>query len=144
MRAPLIVSLFVVLGALLLPANEESLEQLKQRADNANDGDRPRLFLEIAERQLKAADTAYSQGSPDEGKAAIGDVAAYCEKAAAAATASHKHLKNTEIKIRDLAHRLGTMLHSVSFEDREPLQAALDRMEKARSQLLSAMFGLKS
>jgi hypothetical protein len=144
MRAPLLLSSFVVLSALLLAASEESLEQLKQRAAIASDSDRARLFLEVAERQLKAAGSDYNEGSLEAGKAAVDDVASYCEKAAAAATSSRKHMKNTEIKIRDLAHRLGALLRSVSLDDREPLQAALDRMEKARSQLLSAMFGLKS
>jgi hypothetical protein len=144
MRARLLISLFVVASALLAAGSEEPLETLKQRAATANEGERPRLFLEIAERQLRAADAAYSQGSVDQGKAAVTEVADYCEKAAAAAASSRKHLKHTEIKIRDLSRRLGGMLRSVSFDDREPLQAALDRMEKARSGLLTAMFGLKS
>ena len=126
----------VVLAAtIVLAAEPETIDQLKQRAAAAKDGDQPKLFLEVAERQLKAADSAYSQGNAEQAKAAINDVGAYCERAAAAATSTHKHLKHTEIKIRDLARRLGSMLRVVSFDDREPLQAAIDRIEKARSGL---------
>ena len=141
MSTRLFIPWFLLVSALLLAASDESLDALKRRAATANE---PRLFLEIAERQLRAADAAYSQGSLEQGKAAVADVADYCEKAAAAAASSHKQLKHTEIKIRDLSHRLGGMLRGLSFDDREPLQAALDRMEKARSNLLTAMFGLKS
>jgi hypothetical protein len=135
---------FLLLASFALASTQETLDQLKQRATAARPQDQPKLFLEVAERQIKAADDAYNQGNVDQGRAAVEDVAAYSEKAGAAAKNTHKHLKNTEIKIRDLAHKLDAMRRSLNFEDRQPVQAAIDRMEKVRTDLLAAMFGAKS
>jgi len=117
--------------------------QLKERAFAARKAEQPKLFLEVAERQLQAADNAFSQGQTEAGKAATEDVADACEKAGAAATGARKHLKSTEMEIRALARKLDAMRHTLSFEDQGPLAAAIERMEQVRNDLLSAMFGPK-
>ncbi len=141
-RAVILVLLLSV--AALAPAKEESLEQLKQRAEAAKLSDQPKLFLELAEFQLKAADTAYQAGNVDQGQLAVEDVAGYSEKAGSAAITSRKHMKNVEIKVRDMEHKLADIRRNVEFDDRPPLEAAINRMEKVRAALLKAMFGPKS
>jgi heterodisulfide reductase subunit A-like polyferredoxin len=121
-----------------------TVTELKQRATAARRTEQPKLFLEIAERQLRAADDAYRGGNVEEGRAAVADVADSCEKAGLAATSARKHLKETEIRIRDLSRRLDSLRRILSFEDRAPVNDAIERMEKTRSDLLNAMFGLKS
>ncbi len=134
---------FVVLLATAVAA-QETVEQLKERAAAAKVQEQPKLFLEVAAQQLKTADAAYNEGNVDAGRAAVDDVASYSEKAATAAISSRKHLKHTEIKIRDMAHKLDGIRRTLNFEDREPLQEAISRMEKLRSDLLNAMFAPKS
>ena len=144
MRTSFIVASLLVAAVLAVAAEPLTVDQLKQRAAAAKVSDQPGLFMEIAEWQLKAADNAYNQGKTEQGKAAVDDVAAYCEKAGTAARTSKKHLKHTEIKVRDLSRKLEAMRRTLSFEDREPLQAAIDRLEKVRNELLTAMFGPRS
>ncbi len=141
MRRIPVAFLFVLLaGVVLAQKTPETLDQLKARAEQAKPQDQVRLFMAVAQRQLQAADTAYSGGDGDKGKAAIDDVALYAEKAGAAAVQTGKHLKNTEIELRKMEDKVEAMRKSVEFDSRPPLQAAGDRLEKVRSELLNRMF----
>jgi hypothetical protein len=133
----------VILCTSLLAAGkkEESLDQLKARASSAPPDQRISLSLEIAQRQLKLADKLYSDGNAEEARAATKDVPTYSEQAGAAANESGKKLKQSEITVRKMAHRLLEIKRSVNFEDQQPLQDAADRLEHVRSELLTRMFG---
>jgi hypothetical protein len=96
--------------------------------------------LDIAELQLKAADTAFSAGEAEKGQAAVTDVVSYAERAGEAARSSRKHIKNAEIHIRKIARRLDDIRRTLNFEDRPPVQAAVDRLEHVRTELLARMF----
>jgi hypothetical protein len=141
-RLLIIVMLFAV--SALAADKEETLDQLKQRAERASQRDQPKLFLELAERQLKTADSAYNEGKVDQARTAVEEVAGFSEKAGTAAIATRNHLKQAEIRIRDMEHKLSDIRRTVSFDDRPPLEAAISRMEKIRGDLLKAMFGPKS
>jgi len=138
----LLALLIVASCSLVMARDHESLEQLKAHFESAPPKDRVSLGLRIAEIQTAAADRLYEEGKSDEGRAAIQDVVTYCEKASEAATQSGKKLKDAEITIRKIAHKLGDIKRSVSFEDQAPLQEAIDHLERVRTQLLSKMFDL--
>jgi hypothetical protein len=121
----------------------ESLDQLKMRVDRANPKDRVGLALQVAERQVGVADTLYSSGKADEARAAVQDAVTYTEKAKDAATQSGKKLKEAEITVRKLAHKLADIKRSVNFEDQSSLQEAIDHLEHIRTQLLNKMFDLE-
>ncbi len=118
----------------------ETIEQLKARAEQAKPADQVKLFVEVAQRQLEAADKAYEAGDADKGKAAIADVATYGERAGEAAIQTGKRLKNTEIDLRKIGERLESIRRAVNFEDRPPLEDAAGRLEKTRNRLLDRMF----
>lgn len=142
MKPKLLATFMVLLAACTLVwcGSEETLEQLKQRAETARPEDQPKLFMEIAERDFKLADESYNRGDPDKGKAAVEELTSYCERAAAAVGQSGKHLKKTELKVRELARHLDAMSKGLAFDDREPVKASVDRLEKLRSDLLARMF----
>lgn len=123
--------------------DEEPLDQLKARAAAAKPGDQPKLFLQIAERDLKLASDLYNHGDIDKGRATVEDLATSCESATTAARESGKHLKQSEVKMREIARRLDALKKTLSFDDRPPVQAAIDRLEKLRTELLARMFGPK-
>jgi hypothetical protein len=139
-----IASLLLLSAALTYAREPESLDQLKQRAEAAKPEHQPKLFIEAAHRQALAAAEAYENGKSEEGKKAVTDVALLGEKAGAAAVASRKNLKETEIKLRGLADKLEGLLPSLDMDDREPVQAAIQRLQKVRDSLTQAMFGPKS
>jgi len=119
----------------------ETLQDLIARAESARVDDRPGLYIEIADRQLKSADEFYTAGKVDYARTAVNDVVTYSEKAHDAATQSGKKLKNVEIAFRKMAGRLRDIKRGLNFEDQPPVQAAADRLENLRTDLLSRMFG---
>ena len=132
--------LLLVATAAWCRTNQISLQDLKTTAESAKTTDQPKLFIEIAERQLAAADKLYTAGQPDQAQAAINDVVTYSQKAAKAATDSGKHLKKTEIAVRKMSQRLKDMKPTVSFEDRQPVQNAIDQLQQVSEQLFNRMF----
>ena len=66
----------------------------------------------------------------------------YAGRAAEAAQKSGKHLKDTEILLRETARRLDDVRKTLNFDDRPHVEAAVQQVEKFRQQLLDHMFGL--
>lgn len=133
----------MVLAGFSIASEHESLEQLKVRVEAASPKDRVSLALQVAQRQIATADTLFKDGKSDDARAAVQDAVTYTEKAGQAATQSGKKLKEAEIFIRKLAHKLSDIKRSVSFEDQPPVQDAVDHLERIRTQLLSKMFDLE-
>jgi polyhydroxyalkanoate synthesis regulator phasin len=124
-----------------IAAKEQSLQELIAHANSAAAKDQPALYINIAERQLKAADELYNQGKVEEARAAVADVVTYSEKAHDAAVQSGKRLKPTEMASRRMSHRLRDLKRTLNFEDQAPVQAAADRLESLAQDLLTHMFG---
>jgi hypothetical protein len=127
----------------VLASKQETLPELMGRAENAKLEDRPKLYLEIAERQLKSADQLYSQGKAADARAAVDDVVGYSQKATQAVIQRGKKMKGVEISVRKMADRLRDIERTLNFDDQAPVQRAIDKLEGMRTQLLSAMFGNK-
>ncbi len=137
----ILLTLAILAVPTLSAAKDESIPQLITRAESARLEDRPQIYAEIAELQLRNADQLYNQGKADEAEAAIKDVVSYSDKAADAATKSGKKLKNTEIAVRKMAEKLRDIKRSLSFDDQPPVQNAIEHLEGLRTDLLNHMFG---
>lgn len=128
-------------ATLLCSAKEqESLAELKARADSAKMQDQAHLYVDVADRQLEAATQKFNAGDTDAAHEAMQDVNTYGHKAGDAALKSGKHLKQTEISLRKIVVKLRDLKRAVSFEDRQPIQTTIDDLEKMRTQLLAKMF----
>jgi hypothetical protein len=134
--------LIAVLFAVAAHASDkkDTLEQLKARAETTEGKHQIELLTEIADRQLKAADDAYSAGNVDQGLAAVKDVVDYGVRAAHEATSTGKRMKQTEIALRKIADRLDNISKSVDFDSRPPVVDAVRKLEAARNDLLFRMF----
>jgi hypothetical protein len=147
-RIRVIVLVFLALSSLAalarpLARNDENLSQLIARAESAPPGERPGLYIQIARRQAEAADKLYREGNAEAGSQALNDTVTYAEKARDAAASTGKRLKDTEIALRKIAEKFRDVKHNLPFDDQAPVQQAIDRLEKMRTDLLSAMFGKK-
>jgi polyhydroxyalkanoate synthesis regulator phasin len=120
---------------------EASLEELKARAESAKPDERATLCIQIAERQVEAADRLYTDGKLEQAQAAIHDVVTYSQKGADAAGQTGHKLKNTEIALRKMAHRLVDIKRTLAFDNQAPVQDAADALERLRTQVLNRMFG---
>jgi hypothetical protein len=148
MRIRVIILVFLALTSLAalarpLARNDESLDQLIARAESAPPGERPGLYIQIARQQADSADKLYREGNAEGGKQALNDTVTYSEKARDAAASTGKKLKDTEIALRKMAEKFRDVKHNLPFDDQAPVQQAIDRLEKMRTDLLSAMFGKK-
>jgi hypothetical protein len=121
-------------------AHDVPLDELIARAQSAHPGDQPALYIEIAERELKAADQLYGDGHIEEGHARVKDLVTYSDRAHDTAASSGKRIKNTEIALRRMAARLRDMKRSLTADDQAPLQTAADHLETLRANLLSHLF----
>jgi len=122
----------------------EPLETLKARAERARAQDQGPLFAAVAGREVIEADRFYTEGDIVKAKQAVDDVVGYASRAAEAAQKSGKHLKDTEILLRQTGRRLEDVRKTLNFEDRSYVEAAVKQLEKVRQKLLEQMFGPQS
>ena len=136
--------MLLLLLSVLALASDQPAADLKARADAAQGGERATLSLEYAHRQLEDANKLYSQGEVEKAEAEITEVLAYSHKAADAASSSGKRLKQTEIELRKLEHRMSDIGKSLNIDDRPPLEKAVQELEQVRADLLAKMWGEKA
>jgi uncharacterized protein YbjT (DUF2867 family) len=123
---------------------ELTLEQMKARLQSAKPDDRATLSARIAEAQVENADKLYNAGKTEEAVAAIHEVVSYSEQAQQAASQTGHRLKNIEIAVRRMAHRLSDIKRGLPFDDQATVQAAVERLDKIDTDLLNRMFGKNS
>jgi hypothetical protein len=143
-RPGLILIFLLIAGLTSIAAKEESLEQLIARADAARPDQQPDLYLQVADRLLKSATDSYKTNRRDHFHMEVRDIVKYCDNAHSAAMHSNKHVKRTEIKIRQISTRLRDIKLNVDADDQPQIQTAIDRLEGFRTELLHSMFGSKS
>ncbi len=119
---------------------EPTVEELKARISAANVGDKARLCVQIAEKQLTEADKLYTADDMEKAQASLTDVVAYTELARDYSIQSHKHQKQIEIAVRSMTRKLNDLTHVVGRDEQGPLKQAITRLERVRDDLLAAMF----
>lgn len=134
----------VLLGAVVSFARKpETLQELVARADAAKLDQQPKLYMDAAELQHKAATDALKANRQDEFHKDLNDIVQYCDKAQATATKSKKHVKDTEIRIRRISGHLKEMKLDADIDDQPTVQKAIDQLEHFRTELLLSLFGGK-
>ena len=98
--------LYLFLFSLLGQAADQAAPELKARADAAQGGERVVLSLEYAHRELEHANTLYTEGDVEKAEAAIHEVVAYSRSRYGNRHAPNKRLKQTEIELRKIEHRM--------------------------------------
>jgi len=132
--------LFLVPLAGATSHSDLTVDQLKAKVSSANVSDKVHICVQIAEKQLDAADKLYAAGEVDQAQPALTDVVAFSELALDYSIQSRKHQKQTEISIRAMARKLTDILHLLAHEDQAPVQDAISRLDRVRDDLLTSMF----
>jgi hypothetical protein len=141
----LTILIFVLSAGLFCFARqEETLPQLMAKADAASSGQQADLCMEVAEREVKLVIAAYKENKIDEGRDSLQQILKYADKGHSAAIQSGKRMKHTEIKLRQVALRLRDLRFNVDVDDQPLIQAAVDKLEDFRTEILKNMFGSKS
>jgi hypothetical protein len=121
----------------------ETLQELLARADAAKVDQQPKLYMEAAELQHKAATDALKANRQDEFRTDLNGIVQYCDKAHVAAIKSKKHVKDTEIRIRRISGHLKEMKLDADVDNQPTVQKAIDQLEHFRTELLLSLFGGK-
>jgi len=119
---------------------EPTVDELKARLSAANTGDKVKICVQIAEKQLAETDRLYATDDLAKGQSALTDVVSYSELARDYSIQARKHQKQTEISVRSMSRKLNELLHSLGKDDQSPVRDAIDRLEKVRDDLLASMF----
>jgi hypothetical protein len=140
-----LVSKVLVLWIALLAASghartDSTVDELKARMSSANVGDKAKICLEIAEKQLNTADKLYTADDVEKARSSLTDVVSYSELARDYSIQSRKHQKQTEIAIRSMTRKLNDLLHVLGREEQGPIKDAISHLERVRDDLLVAMF----
>ncbi len=140
----LLVCVVVLHGATAVaqpvPGNEPTVDELKARIAAANTGEKVRLCVQVAEKQLAEADKLYTAGDIEKGQTALTDVTSFAELARDYSIQSNKHQKQTEIAVRGMTRKLSGILHVLGRQDQAAVKDAINRLERVRDDLLSSMF----
>ena len=134
------IFVLLVFSASATPTQSATVEELKARLTSARPRDRIELCIQIAERQLEAADKSYSTDEAEKARTALDDVASFAEQARDSSIQLHKRQKQSEIAVRKMVRKLFDIRRAVNHDEQVPVQAAIDRLQRVRDDLLAAMF----
>ena len=135
-----IIALTLATAPLASGKKSEAFQDLETRAQSAKLGDQPPLYVELAERELLSVLELYHQGKIEQARSALDAIVHYSQKAHDASAGSNKKLKNTEIAFRKMALKMRDIKQTLNYEDQAPVQAAADKLEGFRMDLLSHLF----
>jgi hypothetical protein len=137
------IFIFLLAACLLLHGRDESLEQLITKASSAPEGQQADLCIKVADRELKLTLDAYKANKLEDARSSLQQIVNYSDKAHSTAIHSRKSVKHVEIRIRRFSERLRDLKSNVDADDQPIIQAAIDKLEAFRSELLKSMFGSK-
>jgi flagellin-specific chaperone FliS len=137
------LTLLVCLAAVTAVKAQQAQPDLQAQAEAARGKKRAELFMEVAEQRVDQASRLFSEGKTEKAHEAVKKTVAASQEASDAAQKSHKRLKQTEIAVRHVARRLTELAATLAFEDREAIQAQVEKLEEIRRKLLDEMFAKK-
>jgi hypothetical protein len=146
-KLPLLILTLVAVTALAekKPPTTEALQAEAQRlkiAADAATGERcAEVCLQAAVQLTELSNRNFTEGHVAAAHANMADAGRYAIKAAYESMESHKRQKKTEIGLRKLTARMKDIMQTLDFDDRPPIRQVMNSIEKARTDLLSSMFG---
>lgn len=120
--------------------NEPTVDELKARVPSANTGEKAKLCIQIAEKQLAETDKLYAVDNVQQAQSALSDVVSYSEQARDYSIQSHKHEKQIEISVRAMTRKLNDIVHTLGHDEQTTVKDAIDHLQKVRDDLLASMF----
>jgi hypothetical protein len=136
-RAALVVVLFSLSVAVF------GQNDLKTRADGASGADKVKYATEYAEAITKATDKAFQDGKDEEASADLKEVEKYAVLASETSIQTGKRQKQTEISLRKIVNHLSEIKNARPLDSQDEVKKTLDAVDKARNNLLDAMFTKK-
>jgi hypothetical protein len=138
----LLVASVMLASSTLMAGDDETIQELIAKAQ-ATPGEQAELYAKVARKQVELANDHFNEGDAAKAQAAVRDAVIYAQKALDSAKQTRKRLKQTDITLRKASRRLSDVARSLTFEERPPVNQAVDQIEEIREQILGIMFGDK-
>ncbi len=152
MIAPfLILLLMVYAGPLAASHSDETPEKLRARIAGEHDPvQRARLEIRLADMVLDQTCKQYAEGDFEKGLASLKDMMALSERAYEDLFSTKRDprskpagFKQSEILMREFARKLEDLRTTLPFEDRPPVEKALERVRDMHEDLLLGLMRVR-
>ncbi|HEY6374546.1 MAG TPA: hypothetical protein VIX90_03375 [Edaphobacter sp.] len=120
--------------------DEQQINQLEQRALQANPREQCFLYTELVSAMTEVAGKQMLDGDTDHASATLKKVEHYAQLIQLNLARDTKRLKNSEILMHRTTYRLTEYLHRASSEDQATLQATLKRLDQVQNDILTQVF----
>src|SRR5262245_23364440 len=122
---------------------QQKIDEKLAKAEHMDEGDRGRIYSEVAVQQVDLANGLFTAGDSEKGQQAVTQAVEVAKKASASAKIKKNKIKQTEIYLRECSRRLEELARTVTALEREPIQQAATQVENLRTELLDTMFAPK-
>ena len=120
--------------------DEQAINQLEQRALQANPREQCFLYTELVSAMTEVAGKEMLDGDADRASATLKKVEHYAQLIQLGLAKDTKRLKNSEMLMHRTTYRLTEYLHRASTEDQATLQATLKRLDQVQNDILTQVF----
>src|SRR5580765_5629505 len=117
--------------------DEQALQQLEQRAEQANPREQCFLYTELVSAMTEIAGKQLNDGDIDRASATFKKIAKYANLIHINLARDTKRLKNSEMLMHRTTFRLTEFLHHASSEDKPTLEATLKQLSHVQNELLT-------
>lgn len=132
----ILIALFLAVPLAAQKKPPEPVEQLIAEAQKADDH-QPELYGRIVRQEVDTAKADYDAGKSEAAESALSAAVTYSDKLLESAREHPKHLKGTELALRETARRLLQTERELEFEQRPPAKEAREHLEQVDSELLN-------
>ena len=120
--------------------DDQALQQLEQRAEQANPREQCFLYTELVSAMTEIAGKQLLDGDTDRASVTLKKIAQYAQLIHMNLARDTKRLKNAEMLMHRTTYRLTEYLNRASTEDKPTLQATLKQLSQVQNELLTQVF----
>lgn len=120
--------------------DDAALAQLEARAQIAQPREQCFLYVELVHNLTEIAGKQISDGDSVSASVTLKRIDALSQKIHMSVARDTKRLKNAELLLHHVTHRLADMVHVATTDDKPTLQSTLKRLDTVQSEILSAVF----
>lgn len=123
-----------------LPAEQQAIEALEAKANQAQPRDQCFLYAEIMHRMTDLSMRQYAAGNAARALSLLKQIQQISHKVHLSVARNDKRLKHAEILLSSTAFHLTEMLHSSEYEDRPVIKQTIADVNKAQDAAMMQVF----
>jgi len=120
--------------------DQQSIEALEARADQAQPRERCFLYSQVVQQMTELSIRQYQSGEVVKATGLLQQIQRIVKKIHLSVNDDDKRLKNAELMLSHTAFRLGEMLRASSVEDRPLVEQTLSQVTDAKNAALMQVF----